>query len=172
MKTATANTIEQINSLNNEVRKLSEYHYRIENLIDLFPVNRRYHILSSNKRGQFPETLKELQGFINSVYFTSNFPEKIDCKIMKETCVPFRQEEDFTLPKGAKILKFDENFGNLVFWYLADINEQETQIRTFVYLKTDTILEDYNGSPYINTVQIGNIDYHIFERLNINRLGS
>lgn len=36
------------------VRKLTEYHYRINNRLDLFPTNCRYHDIKTGKRGFYP----------------------------------------------------------------------------------------------------------------------
>lgn len=45
----------QIESLAPEykIEKKSEYHYRINDVLDVFPVNNKYHVLALNKRGKY-----------------------------------------------------------------------------------------------------------------------
>lgn len=43
-----------------EIEKKSDYHYRINKVIDIFPIHHRFHDLRINKRGNYkPGTLKE-----------------------------------------------------------------------------------------------------------------
>lgn len=45
------------------VRTLTEFQFRVNEAVDLFPTNRRYHDLRSNKRGTYRnETAEELLG--------------------------------------------------------------------------------------------------------------
>ena len=52
---------EEIHQLEDyEIQKLSEYQYRINGLIDIYPIHARFHILRKNKRGNYsPGKLKE-----------------------------------------------------------------------------------------------------------------
>jgi len=43
--------IEDLASLGYEVKKLTEYQYRVNDLYDLYPIHNRWHHLKTNKRG-------------------------------------------------------------------------------------------------------------------------
>lgn len=55
--------VAEIMSLPFKVQKLTEYQFRVEDKVDLFPVHRRYHILKTGKRGDYKNLIK----LINSV---------------------------------------------------------------------------------------------------------
>lgn len=54
--------IESLAGLGYEVKKLTEYHYRINGEYDLYPIHNRWHRLKDNKRGG----AKNLKQFILS----------------------------------------------------------------------------------------------------------
>lgn len=41
-----------------EVRKLTEWHYRVNGMLDLYPIHRRFHNLKTQKRGQYTVALE------------------------------------------------------------------------------------------------------------------
>ncbi len=45
--------IEDLAHLGYTVSKKSEYHYRVNDQIDVWPIHNRYHILKTNKRGGY-----------------------------------------------------------------------------------------------------------------------
>lgn len=47
-----------------KVKKLTDYQFRINGLIDLYPTNRRFFHLKKKTRGNYPDTLKELIKFL------------------------------------------------------------------------------------------------------------
>jgi len=48
------------------VRKLTDYQYRINEVIDVYPIHRRWHELKGGKRGVYP--VEGLQQFINKKF--------------------------------------------------------------------------------------------------------
>lgn len=48
------------------VRKLTDYQYRINEVIDVYPIHRRWHELKCGKRGVYP--VEGLQQFINKKF--------------------------------------------------------------------------------------------------------
>lgn len=56
--------IESLSGLGFEVRKLTEFQYRINNRFDLYPIHNRWHNLKTNKRGG----TKNLKQFIIKTY--------------------------------------------------------------------------------------------------------
>jgi len=49
------------------VEKLSDYQYRINGALDLFPTNRRYHHIPTNKRGYYHKPLLIAQAYFRGV---------------------------------------------------------------------------------------------------------
>ncbi len=52
------------------INQYSEYQFRINGVIDVYPIHHRYHILKTGKRGEYPnnklsETLKKINIFPN-----------------------------------------------------------------------------------------------------------
>jgi len=45
--------IEALSSLGYKVDKKNDYHYRIDDLIDVWPIHNRYHNIKTNKRGGY-----------------------------------------------------------------------------------------------------------------------
>ena len=51
-----------------DVRKLTDYQYRVNDTLDLFPVNCRYHDLQSKRRGYYPgKSLTQHDDLINFI---------------------------------------------------------------------------------------------------------
>ena len=50
--------IESLKELGYVVEKKSDYHYRINNQIDVCPIHNRYHILKTNKRGGYKQVVE------------------------------------------------------------------------------------------------------------------
>lgn len=49
-----------------QVEKFTNYHYRIEAVLDLYPENHRYHNIADQTRGKFPhQTPKEVAAFVD-----------------------------------------------------------------------------------------------------------
>lgn len=46
-----------------EVEPISEYQFRINDVLDIFPSNRKFHDLKNNKRGRYNDFLKFVQKF-------------------------------------------------------------------------------------------------------------
>ena len=44
------------------VRKLTDYQFRVNEAVDLYPIHRRYHFLKSHRRGQYRNALAFVQG--------------------------------------------------------------------------------------------------------------
>jgi hypothetical protein len=44
-----------------------EWHIRVENVVDIFPTNKKYHILSNDARGQFKDYEELGQIFIDAM---------------------------------------------------------------------------------------------------------
>lgn len=47
------------------VVKITDYQYRINGLVDIYPIHRRYHILKTNKRGEY--RCNHLLFFLNGI---------------------------------------------------------------------------------------------------------
>ncbi len=48
------------------VKWLTPYHARVECVVDLYPVRRRFHNIADNERGEFPEEYGALKAFIDA----------------------------------------------------------------------------------------------------------
>lgn len=144
------------------IKQLTDYHFRVEDTVDLFPARKRYHNIKNDERGDWPA---DVLPWITSILRPEIKPSI--CKIYKETCSVYRNQfQEFPLPKGAVILSFQVQNNNLVFWYRFDETEKETQVRTFIYALTGQSFH-YRGEQYLTTVQV-TPDYvvHIFELIN------
>lgn len=53
MQQAGAADIEALNAAGYAVEKLTDYQFRVNGKIDLYPVKRRFHILKTGERGQY-----------------------------------------------------------------------------------------------------------------------
>jgi hypothetical protein len=51
--------IERLRADNFRVRRLTDYQFRIDEALDLYPIHRRYHVLATNKRGTY-QTAKQI----------------------------------------------------------------------------------------------------------------
>jgi hypothetical protein len=47
-----------------KVRKLTDYQYRINEQIDLYPIHRNFHHIGKNKRGTYKNALELIQKYI------------------------------------------------------------------------------------------------------------
>lgn len=47
-----------------DVRKLSDYQYRINEQIDLYPIHRNYHHIKKNRRGAYTNALALIRKYI------------------------------------------------------------------------------------------------------------
>lgn len=46
------------------VRQITEYQYRIDGKIDIYPSNHKYHILKTGKRGHYNSDIKSIEALI------------------------------------------------------------------------------------------------------------
>lgn len=56
-------TIERLASEGFKVDKKTEYHYRINGRLDIYPIHHRYHDIVTNKRGTFQAIHSFVHGF-------------------------------------------------------------------------------------------------------------
>lgn len=54
------------------VKYLTEYQWRINDVVDIYPVNRRYHILETNKRGDY----RDMHHFLSKLFGRQNARQK------------------------------------------------------------------------------------------------
>jgi hypothetical protein len=57
------NGIEQLSD-KYDIKKLTEYQYRINGILDLFPIHNRWHNIKTNKRGGYKNPLDVIQKHI------------------------------------------------------------------------------------------------------------
>ena len=50
-------------SKKHNVRKLTQYQYRINGTLDIYPQNKRYHDIKNNKRGDYKDMIKFVNKF-------------------------------------------------------------------------------------------------------------
>lgn len=56
--------IEALQSHGFAVRKLTDCQYRVNDVLDLFPTNRRYHYIPTNKRGSYRDPLFIVKAYV------------------------------------------------------------------------------------------------------------
>lgn len=71
---------------------------------------------------------------------------------------------DVQLPKGAKLLHLEEQWGMITMWFQLKDGEIEKEKRTFVVVATGEIFND-KRLKYLNTVITGSFVWHVYERL-------
>ena len=49
-----------------EVKKLTEYQYRINGIIDLYPIHKNFHDIKKNKRGMYKNALEFIRSRITT----------------------------------------------------------------------------------------------------------
>lgn len=76
-----------------------------------------------------------------------------------------RDKAEFDLPKGAEILSFAEQFGQMVFWARVDPS-QSVEKRTLAICCTGAPAPDESQGRYINTIVLsgGLMVLHLFEQ--------
>lgn len=58
--------IEAVKAAGYSVDEKTSYQFRVENRLDLFPTNRRYHDIKKNERGHYDSALKIVQKIVGS----------------------------------------------------------------------------------------------------------
>lgn len=161
--------INRILNLKQPVEKLTDYHYRIDKKIDLFPVNRRYHVLKTDQRGEYPRNGIELQGWIDAFIYHDDNKNKTDWSIVMDIMSPIKPNEEFPVPSGAVLLDIQMFNGNLCFFYRYPTINKLMEIKNFYYVETGTSIILLNNH-YLKTVQVGPKVYHIFGDIDVDNL--
>jgi hypothetical protein len=58
-----------------DVRMITEYQFRVNESVDLYPVRRRYHVLANGRRGRFKNPRGLLRDLIKSGDMKAKLPE-------------------------------------------------------------------------------------------------
>lgn len=57
--------MDRLRRLGYQVRQLTPYQFRIEGRLDVYPVNRKWHDIKSNKRGSYGDVIDFVRTFFN-----------------------------------------------------------------------------------------------------------
>jgi len=76
------------------------------------------------------------------------------------------EEQEISLPKGAKILTAHEQHGRICIWALVTVPETEIEERVICIYGTGDQFSEEGIHTYIGTVflQDGNYVFHVFEK--------
>lgn len=77
-------------------------------------------------------------------------------------------KQEVTLPEGARILDFQAQKDDIVFWAQVDVSKTAVETVTFLIVPTgEAFSQDFIKSEYLKTIQLYNQTevYHIFKKL-------
>jgi hypothetical protein len=78
---------------------------------------------------------------------------------------------EIQMPIGSVILAAQAQGDNVCVWAIVDVDQPETELRTFEVYPTGTAVHEDMGTErkYINTVQLegGALVFHVFEYLGV-----
>lgn len=55
--------IERLRALGHEIEEKTDYHFRVNGTLDVYPVNRRYHDIKKNERGGYRDVINFVQKY-------------------------------------------------------------------------------------------------------------
>lgn len=88
--------------------------------------------------------------------------------------LPIEDEPTLDMPVGAHVLSVGVQSGDLVLWALVPKTHAPTEKRHFFVLGTGNRIPwgDISACPFLGTVQIGPLVWHVFDQLAANdRMG-